>query len=370
MTEDRAVNDANSFAADVTAFLGVGSDSVASIGNLSTTVGSIGEGEGRLPVTVNCSEPENAWVCSPYTTYVRYADDELRRIGPRWLSRPLGSLCTAMGGYLMRARIDDAVIVNNWLLSTNLYPSVVPTAATRYLDEAVSRWPDHAIWFRSLNARQTGRWLDAVRRAGCLLVPSRLVYLYDRIDADAVRPANLRRDLRLHRSTTLETAPATHWAAVDFERAAHLYDLLYLRKYSHLNPAYSAAFLRTWHVAGLLRLLGYRAADGTLQVVVGTFGSGDTVTAPIVGYDTHRPQREGLYRLAIGAVYAQAAARGQQINLSAGAGHFKRLRGGVGIIEYSAVYTRHLARPRQRAIAMLAQLAHRIGEPFMRRFQP
>ncbi|HXR93366.1 MAG TPA: hypothetical protein VN750_24120, partial [Steroidobacteraceae bacterium] len=77
----------------------------------------------------------------------------------------------------------------------------------------------------------------------------------------------------------------------------------------------------------------------------------------------------GLYRLLMATVYEQAAVRSSRINLSAGAAQFKRLRGGVGTIEYSAVYTRHLPANRRRAVGLLGMLARRIGEPCMRRFK-
>jgi len=96
---------------------------------------------------------------------------------------------------------------------------------------------------------------------------------------------------------------------------------------------------------------------------------GGTVTAPIVGYDTHLPQRLGLYRLLMATVYDRAADLGCRINLSAGAAGFKRLRGGLGVIEFSAVYSRHLPQPQRRALDLLAGVTRHIGEPLMRRFE-
>jgi hypothetical protein len=265
--------------------------------------------------------------------------------------------------------VDDAVALNNWLLSTNLYPPLQKEALGRWIDEALERWPRHALWFRSLNRRYTPEWLQALEGIGCILIPSRQVYLYDRIDPHARRPQNLRRDLGLLRKTGLVRSAAEEWSPGDFERAARLYAQLYLEKYSRLNPHYSARFLEVWHAAGLLELTGFRDPKGVLQAVVGLFRIGNTITAPIVGYATERPSEEGLYRLLMATVYEQAAARSFRINLSAGAAQFKRLRGGVGTVEYSAVYVHHLPANRRRAISLLGTLARRIGEPCMRRFK-
>ena len=86
-------------------------------------------------------------------------------------------------------------------------------------------------------------------------------------------------------------------------------------------------------------------------------------------YNTSLPQRLGLYRLLMATVYERAARLRQRINLSAGAARFKRLRGGIGTMEYSAVYVRHLPKNRRRAVAVLGALTRRIGEPIMRRFE-
>jgi hypothetical protein len=355
------------FQSKASAYLSIGSQR-AGVRNLRTTVVSLGEGDGIIPATVNHSEADNTWVCSPHTTYVRYAVEELRRFGHPWISRPLQVLCGALGHYLWRARIDDAVAVNNWLLSTNLYPAFDPQALRRWLTEATERWPAHAIWFRSLNNRYAADWLKAVVDAGCELIPSRQVYLYDRIER-ARRPRDLARDFTLLETTALQPSAAAEWTPQDFDRAAGLYGLLYLDKYSRLNPEYTSEFLHSWHVAGLLRLVGFRDHTRELQAVLGTFELDGTITAPIVGYNTTMPQDLGLYRLLMASVYQRAAETGSRINLSAGAADFKRSRGGIAAMEYSAVFARHLPASRRRALRMLGTLTRRIGEPLMKRFE-
>jgi hypothetical protein len=341
----------------------------AGVRNIRTTVVSLGDGDTLIPATVNHCEDDNAWVCSPHTTYVRYAMEELRRFGKPWIGTPLRMLCRSLGRYLWRARIDDAVAVNNWLLSTNVYPAFDPRALRRWLTEAVDRWPGHAVWFRSLNERYVAEWLKAAADAGGELIPSRQVYLFDRIDRDARRPRDLHRDFRLLDETALQPSPALEWTAGDFDRAAQLYGKLYLEKYSRLNPDYTAEFLGAWHRAGLLRLTGFRDDTHELQAVLGTFELTDTITAPIVGYNTDLPQELGLYRLLMASVCQLAASSGRRINLSAGAAHFKRSRGGIAAMEYSVVFAGHLPAHQRRALRLLASITRRVGEPIMRRFE-
>jgi hypothetical protein len=218
---------------------------------------------------------------------------------------------------------------------------------------------------RSLNARYTPEWLAALQEMGCELVPSRQVYLYDRIDT---AHANMQRDLRLLDRTPLLQSPAREWSDEDFARAEALYRQLYLDKYSRFNPAYGACWLQAWSRCGLLDLSGYREADGKLVAVIGMFGLEDALTAPIVGYDTTLPRRLGLYRLLMATVYRAAEQQARRLNLSAGAAHFKRLRGGVGTIEYCAVWVRHLRGRRRRTVKWLGCITRRVGEPLLRRY--
>jgi Acetyltransferase (GNAT) domain len=357
------------FPAMVDAYLRTASVTCSSVSNLSTHIDSVGHAERRVPVSVNGSEPDNTWICSPHTAYARYSIEELARLRRPWITMPLSGLCRLLGSYFWRARLDDAVVVNNWLLSTNLYPDCEPHALRGWLNEALDRWPRHAIWFRSLNTRYTPEWLNELSKLGFKMIPSRQVYLYDRIDANSKSPQNLRRDLDLLRGSAIIQTNAHAWRVPDFERAAELYSLLYIEKYSRLNPQYTASYLHAWHDAGLLELTGFRNESGSLVAVLGTFTIGTTITAPIVGYDTRQPVSTGLYRLLMALVYEHAARSRQRINLSAGAAHFKRLRGGIGAIEYSAVYDRHLPRRRRAALSFLSSLTTRIGVPFMRRLE-
>lgn len=323
-----------------------------------------------LPATVNNgADIGNTWVCSPQTTYCAYAIEELRRYLPPMLAAPLIMLCKVYGLALQRARLDRAVAVNNWMLSTNLYPRLDGHALDAVIEQVRTRWPDHAVWFRSLNAGQNAQLIDLLRARGFSLVPSRQVYVFDLASPRTTRSADFRRDMRLLRTTALRRVGAAEFGEADFGRIAELYAELYIAKYSGLNPRYTAEFFRAWHRSGLLEFHGFRDADGVLQGVVGTFRQGDTITAPVVGYNTGLPARLGLYRLLMAAVFDHAQRCGCVVNLSAGAAGFKRLRGGQPAIEYSAVYARHLPLYRRSVITVLRVLTTWIAEPLMKKLK-
>ena len=339
--------------------------------NLHTRVELLRAGSLSMPVTINDGDAPraNAWVCSPLSTYADYAQEEAQRCLPRLLAAPVGLICAVAGAAFRRARIDRAVIINNWLLSTNLYPACDVDSLGTMLAVALQRWPDHAIWFRSLNEAHNADWLGALSALGFECIPTRQIYyVTPRALGDKVR-ADIARDQRLLRRTPLRRLESSDFDERHYARVAELYTQLYIQKYSQLNPQYTESFVRCSHAAGLLELHGFEDDTGTLQAAVGLFRVGSTLSAPLVGYNTTLPLQAGLYRLLMAIALEQGTARGMTLNLSAGAAHFKRMRGGQPAIEYSAVYTRHLAPARRRPIAVLRKLTSTIGIPLMKRFQ-
>lgn len=339
------------------------------VGNIDVEVSTFECGGLSFPVTINETGGENAWVCSPLTTYSRYALEETRRVAPRGLAWPLTAVIGAADRWLLTADLDRAVSVNNWLLSTNLYPSADGIDFRAARDALTARWPGHAIWFRSLNFAQHAQWLHALAAVGFELIPTRQVYLFRDVERCSNTHQNLKRDLKLLRGTPLQQVDGSTFSIDDFAASEALYGQLYLEKYSRFNPRYTAAFLQAWHRAGLLELTGFRDETGQLRAVAGIFSQGPLLTAPIVGYDTAWPQSAGLYRLLMAQVLSVTRARAGTLNLSAGAAHFKRLRGGEPAIEYSAVLCDHLPRPTRRALGLLRALTTRLGKPIMERFQ-
>lgn len=359
------------FNAQVDAFLGIhqSRQSESFIANVKTRVDAVTAGGVRLPVTINEIESDQAWVCSPYATYHHYALEEASRLRHPLLSVPLKTLIHGIGLPLRHSGIDRAVILNNWLVSTNSYPDLHDVDLDQAITEAMDRWPDHALWFRSLNGTHHADWLQALVRRGGVLLPSRQVYLFEDIPALTKRHRDLKRDLELLRKETGVTSTPLQQSHDAYTRAIALYDALYIRKYTSLNPQYRASLLRAWHHAGLLHLHGLRDEHGVLQGVVGMLRVGNLLTSPIVGYNTALPQKLGLYRRLAARVLHEAAVHGDLVNLSAGVPHFKRQRGGQPAIEYSVALIDHLPRARRQAIQVLGRVLRGIGVPVMRKFR-
>lgn len=345
------------------------------IKNVRTCLRVLDTGLHRWLVSINDGNDSsaNCYVVSPSTAYSLYADEEIVRLGMPWLTWPLRLLAHGLGAWFSHAKLDRLVTVNNWLLSTNVYPSDWDggdlVAMTQFLK---SEYPDHALAFRSLNRTANAEQIAKLEALGFLAVPSRQVYLYDGregLDSHFLRHHNTKLDAALWRNAPYRVIDGESLDSTDLQRVVDLYGQLYLDKYSRLNPQFGTRWVAAGVRDGWLTLRALCNPQGRIDGVVGWFGSSQWLTAPLVGYDTSLPKSLGLYRLLTRLCLQEAVERRCMLNFSSGAAHFKRLRGGAAEMEYTMVNVAHLSRARQQIWRILCSTLERIAVPLMRRWQ-
>lgn len=330
------------------------------VANVGTTYGVvIVDGEIVLPVTINDGDYENSYVCSPYAHYVTYAKEELRMLDSPLLRGTLAGALSTLGLWLRFCDINRVILVNNWLLSTNLYPALTGAQIAKVSAFLRARFVNHAIAFCSVNSSLSGACGDL------LLVPGRQIALARPADHPAKQRRRWWRDYLLidrRGYRIVEPGPA------DVPRIVELYNMLYLDKYSRNNPQFTERFIAQTRRSGTISYLAL-SIDGRIDGVLGYFVRDGVLTTPIFGYDTALPQKVGLYRMLGGILYDTAAQKGWLLNDSSGAAEFKRLRGAVADIEFRAVDVRHLAWRRRMGWRVLATLLHRVAVPLVRRYE-
>lgn len=346
----------------------------APLPNLTTSLWLLDTGAHQFPVSVNTGKeaPGNTYVVSPQTAFIDYAIEETQRLQKRWLSIPLIFLIKGLGILLRSMQIDNLVQVNNWLLSTNLFPPDWQGEDIPAITQTIrTQFPDAGIVFRSLNAASNALLLQRFKQAGYLAIPSRQVYLFDGHDTSKdsfISRHNYQLDRALLKHSAYEMVQGEALQERDFVRIAELYQLLYLEKYSRFNPHYSAQWLHNGHRDGWMEFCVLRRKQ-RIDGVVGWFSNAEIITAPIVGYDIHLPQKRGLYRQLTHLCLQRTAAQQKILNFSSGAAHFKRIRGGKACIEYSMVYVAHLSLYRRMIWTLLSYVLHKIAVPLMQKYK-
>jgi hypothetical protein len=324
-----------------------------------------------LPVTLNEREYANSYVCSPYAHYVTYALEELVLIRQTWLRCALALLIRSFGVLCKLSRINRVVHVNNWLLSTNLYPELSGEQIEVVLTFLRQRFPRHAIVFRSLNDNNHAPLLAALRRSGCAMVPSRQVYFMRPADPSSTRARArwlLKRDLALLEHQGYAVVQAHDLSEQTLPRLIELYNALYLEKYSANNPMFTEAFLRLALARQTLHLVALKKGP-RIDAVLGYFCRNGVMTTPLFGYDTTLAQEIGLYRMLSAVLWHIAREKNHLLHCSSGAAEFKRNRGAVPAIEYSAVYARHLPWSRRLCWRILSVLLEKIGVPLIKKYK-
>ena len=308
-----------------------------------TQVMVAGVGDLMLPITVAGFHPQNSYIVSPYSHYVSYGGfEEVKRLKNPPVEALIKLILVPLAWYLRRAELNRAVYVNNWLLSTNLYPqldSAQLTALCRVLPE----WfPDRAIVFRSVDQFRNPHIHGTLEALGYEMMLSRQVWYLD--------PA-LGMSLKVHREDMRAVRKNGHVEGDELHddelaRGVELYNKLYLEKYSYYNPQFSVEFLRQARDEKWLTIRTIRR-DGQLNGIMGYFVRNGVMTPPLYGYDTSLPAADALYRHLTVMTMRTAAEQNLLLHDSAGVGRFKKKRGAQPVIEYNAVFTKHLPPRRQ-----------------------
>lgn len=334
------------------------------IANVDTDMNVITVDDVVLPFTVGQRGAQNSYVCAPYSHYILYAREELRELDSWIERRAMGALLHPLAAACRWGAIDDAVMVNNWLLSTNLYPPLTQSQTESILRALIERYPDKPIIFRSIDLACRADLHQWLCDAGCRMVASRRVNISARGDKSVWSRSNTKYDLKLLSRSPYTLHDGDDLSEAEFQRIVQLYGYLYLEKYSYLNPQFQPNMLRHMRDEKLWRFQVFKK-DGIIDSACVTFLLNGVATAPIIGYDTSASQELGLYRLAYVRMLKAGEEADATVNCSAGVAHFKRLRGALPSLEYNAVYDEHLGPKRRFPWWLLRFLMDRLVVPAM-----
>lgn len=339
------------------------------VANVRTRWLALRSGERLYPVTVNNGEYGDSYVCLPHSAYVLYGRRELELVDVGLLKPLLRAGLLLVDLALRLARANHIVHVDNWLLSTNLHGDWDGSDAQAIREYLQSLFPQHVIAVRSVDPWSSPGLDAALRADGWLMLPSRQVWVVSDLNSQWRPRRATGHDRRLLAGSGLLVEDVRTLRPGDAERIAQLYRMLYVDKYSGLNPVFTPAWIVCTHETGAIRYRVARDDDGAIQSVAGSLVRGDVLTPPVVGYDTTKPRDAGLYRIASYLFTEQAEQLGLRMNSSAGAADFKRIRGARPVIECTAVWVGHLSLWRRWLLRTFGALLWTLVVPGMRRRQ-
>src|SRR5690242_5959839 len=182
------------------------------IANADAEVRVLVVGDLVLPLVLGNPAPvvKNSYVCSPTTHYIDYAKREIEielhdQPFARALAPPLLDLLRPL---LLWSQFEQVVFVNNWLLSTNLYPAMPHELLQSLCQELMRSFPNHAIVFRSVNDQLNATLMEQLQRLDFHTVFSRQVYILDPRDLRYQQKKSYQKDRSLARRSAYTWAEA------------------------------------------------------------------------------------------------------------------------------------------------------------------
>ncbi len=312
-----------------------------------------------IPISVNETEYDNSYLLSSY--FVVAGLKERMEQASKALQLCSKPAVTLFGKSLKWMKINKVVIINNWLLSTNLYPDLDEAqieALTLFLKK---RFPDHYLMFRSVNTYKSSTVFDGLNAQNYRMIPTRNVYLYDpNRELGSSERRKQKKDTNKIKNGEYAVESVDLLSDEMASRLLDLYEKVYISKYTKYSPRYTKEYLRQVHTNKTLKIK-ILTKNNQIYGVTGFLKKNGYLLIPFFGYDTEIPQEEGLYRM-LSAVIMQEIEKGKLIShQGSGAADFKKWRGFIEHQEYVAIYDHHLPFSRR--------LFWTLGEKFSNFFQ-
>lgn len=308
-----------------------------------------------------------AWICSPWSAFGPYGFDEAKKLRSG-VSRFASRVVAAFAAVAMQPLAPDRNIqVRSQLFTTPIHPDIQDKQELAQRMQLLADEHGVPVLCRGFALNWQTEEIAAARSRGLVAVPSRVVWLFDGSQPVFLERHNTRIDLALARRNGVRrlVAPdaAEPWI---WDRLADLYAQLYLEKHNRLNPAYTAAYMKSAASSGLVEFLVFPNGQGDeFDAFVGLFSAAGQSTCPLVGVDTRKQKERGLYRMCCAICFGFAAARGDRLNFSSGAGRFKKLRGGQQSLEYALLAIPKALVVKRRIWTLLSAMLERWVTPLL-----
>jgi len=318
------------------------------VSNANAHIHSVDIAGNSYPVSLlDHSDWKESYVSSPRSTWLRYARSEaLRHLSPAMAHLVKAGSCLIFGplSALMHAsKLDQAAIIANYLISTNLYPEWQADDIAQMTSVMCGRHSDSPLMIRNMCPEVSPSVMENLCAQGWKMMPSRMIYLCDPAQKHVWKHNHVKQDARLLNDGEVEIVTQTQLNLSDLADLRAVFRQLFIDKHSHLNPDFSPAFFELCLETNFLELVGLRW-QGRWVGVLGLYIHPESgwLTTPLIGYDTSLPQELGLYRRLMAILLKEGKNRGCRLHYSSGASHFKRARGGIPALEYTAIYVEHL----------------------------
>ena len=320
-----------------------------------------------LPISINETDYDNSYVCSPYSFFISYACQSLDVVDQKWLKKPIAFGIDNLGKLLTKCGFNQVVTVNNWFFSTNLYPPLNQKQIHKVTQFLKSQFPYHTIIFPTIDPKIHSECYEALKANQFQLIAHRPILFIDHKTQEKLLESRIfKSDQKLLKESGYTILENKDLKEEDIPRLVDLYQKLYIEKYSQLNPQLTENYIH--HVLNH-NLLEFRVLkkEGRLDGVAAYFQRNGKMFCAIFGYDQQLPKEASLYRILSTVLMLEAHKKGLLFHLSSGAFKYKTIRKAQTCIEYLAVSHDHLSYKRRFPWRLLQTVYNSLGLFYMKR---
>lgn len=310
------------------------------ISNADTKVELVRLDDMVFPITIDSGKNTNkTYVTSLVTQFFDYVQEEILENDKyskttKRLARYAFPIIRAIG----KRTFSNTVFVNNWLISSNLYPELSAGQWQALAQAVVRQYSGKAIVFKGIVPWTNSQGKHELEKQSFVALVSRQVYIMD----PETSKYKKKRPYVMDKKHSDKQAEFYHWEKLEEitdDQACLIksyYNELYLGKYSTYNPWYTESFIKESCKAGFLAYHVLKKGD-QIVAVQAIADQGGVITTPFIGYDQSYPKEEGLYRMMNIMLMDKAIEENKILNMSSGAATFKKQRGGKPDFEYHMV---------------------------------
>lgn len=298
------------------------------ISNVETTLSFIVVDSLLIPITVNKTEYENAYLTSNYHTLAeQYARS----------SRLLKPFLYLLNGCLKALKINQVVMVNNWLVPNNVYPNLTESNIKKIKAFLIKEYPNHLIMYRSVNNADGQKILDSLQRLGHrILYRRKIFYRQKETKCEGRVGYHRRRDERTEKKEGFLVKDCD-----DYKNILRLYNQLYCDKHTPYSPYYTEDYFKEAKEQGYLNIKGLYQDDKLLGFFAYHIRHG-VMNVPAIGYDLSSPKKLKIYQVLLMHIIKESELKQVALNDGSGGQRAKMMRGLKPYDEYVLIYSQHL----------------------------
>ncbi len=288
-----------------------------------------------IPLVFTDRNYDDCLYTSLLSHYIKYISEEFDKKNSKF-----NFILKFIEKYLIKNEINKTIYVNQWFISTNLYPALTKDDIQEITDFLKINYKNYAIVFKNIIKEYDTNLYENLNRQGYKEIISRQIFINDKkMTKNSKQRAKVKKDFKFYINSNYKAYKVQN--NDDYTRIKDIYTMLYIKKYSKYNPLYTEEYFKLTAFNPIFNLTVFKNKN-IIDSMCLTLANSNVMTAPAVGYDLTMSKDLGLYRIIsayIGELYNKNYAI---FNMSAGIGEFKMQRGAKPYFEYLMIYYNHL----------------------------